>query len=152
MCALNHCRSATFRPTFAELPLRFGFIPAEIYEKWPQVTCCSRDSFSIQTIKRRYLRYLCGMWRELIYSNNQYTRASTYRSRSYSQFSCLPKKKEAYSGSLAFIMLPLISPQCCLSSQLPPCQPALHLPLPCSSRYSGQAKPQLSHMPCLLDV
>lgn len=49
-------------------------------------------------------------------------------------------------------MLPLISPQCCLSSQLPPCQPALLLPLPCSSCYSGQAKPQLSHMPCLLDV
>lgn len=52
----------------------------------------------------------------------------------------------------AFKMLPLISPQCCLSSQLPPCQPALLLPLPCSSRYSSQAKPQLSHMPCLLDV
>lgn len=49
-------------------------------------------------------------------------------------------------------MLPLISPHCCLSSQLPPCQRALPLPLPCSSCYSGQAKPQLSHMPCLLDV
>jgi len=47
------------------------------------------------------------------------------------------------------IMLPVISPQWCLSSQLPPRQPALPPPLPC---YSGQANPQLSHMPCLLDV
>lgn len=53
---------------------------------------------------------------------------------------------------MAFIMLPLISPQCYLSSQQPPCHRALLLPLPCSSCYSGQAKPQLSHMPCLLDV
>lgn len=64
----------------------------------------------------------------------------------------LLKKTEAYSGSLAFITLPFISPHCCLSSQLPPCQQALPLPLPCSSCYTGQAKPQPSHMPCLLDV
>lgn len=68
-----------------------------------------------------------------------------------------PSEKERgpfclFSVFFAFKMLPLISPQCCLSSQLPPCQPALLLPLPCSSRYSSQAKPQLSHMPCLLDV
>ncbi|TNN70123.1 hypothetical protein EYF80_019623 [Liparis tanakae] len=37
----------------------------------------------------------------------------------------------------------------CWSSQLPPRQPALRPPLPW---YSGRANPQLSHMPCLLDV
>lgn len=40
-----------------------------------------------------------------------------------------PEKKEPYSGLLAFIMLPLISPQYYLSSQLPHCQPAQLLPL-----------------------
>lgn len=65
---------------------------------------------------------------------------------------CLLNKKEPYSSVLAFIMLPLISPQYCLSSaQLPHCQPTQLLPLPFSC-YSGQAKPQLSHMTCLLDV
>lgn len=45
-----------------------------------------------------------------------------------------------------------MSPQCRLSSQLPPCQPAPPLLFPYFSCCCGQPKPQLSHMPCLLDV
>lgn len=70
------------------------------------------------------------------------------QTHSLCQFPLLLKKR----ALLAFIMLPLISPQFCLSPQLPHCQPVQLLPLPLSSCYSGQAKPQLSHMPCLLDV
>ncbi|KAJ4947746.1 hypothetical protein JOQ06_009779 [Pogonophryne albipinna] len=52
---------------------------------------------------------------------------------------------EGGEGGQFYIKLSFLeSHKCCLSSQLLPWHPASAPP--------GQAKPQLSHMPCLLDV